>query len=618
MKICYINPTNNIRRPIAELSNILAKEGHKITVMFPSSSRCPTKNWVANDAIKSGNIKQIPIKSWYFSPLRYSFPNLIDLYKATKKVYKENDKVHIWEYYYPISVFPLLYLFIKGSKKQKKTVLTTDGFVGYSYNPKNPWWLVPAFKIYTKLFARFLFKIPQKMTTYGKQMLPHAKRAGVPMKKLKVLSTGIHLDKFQKVDKSKVQKLKNEFNITNEKVILYAGMLTERKGIRKIIKISTKLLNEGYNVKTLLVGDAHGENVYAKLVHPKYKDKIIFTGGRKEIPEFMNLATALLLPSEGEGLPGVVMEAMASNLPVVATNEGCTPDLIDKNLLVSDKNDYYFNLKKILDKTNYPTTENLNKIKKLSWKIVSKRYLDLYQPQTQAVILAAGSGTRMLHLTKNKPKCLLLINGEAILKRMLKQLHKNGINKVILVLGFRGEQIEKKIQEWDLDINFKIIYNQDYEKTNNIYSFWLARKEIYNKKFILLDGDVICEDSIITNFHRCPKKDVIAVDNIKKLGEEEMKVLTEKSKLKKISKKINPLEAQGEYLGMAKFSKKGSKMLFKEIKKFIDNGRVNNFCDDAFNFVVKYHDIHIQKIGDKRWIEMDTQEDYQKANRLFE
>ena len=55
---------------------------------------------------------------------------------------------------------------------KNKTILTTDGFVGYSYKPKEPKWLVPAFKLYTRLFARFLFKIPHQITTYGTPMIP--------------------------------------------------------------------------------------------------------------------------------------------------------------------------------------------------------------------------------------------------------------------------------------------------------------------------------------------------------------------------------------------------------------------------------------------------------------
>ena len=384
MKIAYLNPTNNIRRPIAELAQILAQKGEQITIVYPESSACPTKNWVANEVIQNSPIQKVPIKSRYFAPLRYNFPQLLQTLREIKKVYQNNDKVHIWEYYYPLSILALLYASLS-KKRRAQTILTTDGFVGYSYQPKEPKWLVPLFKTYTQLFARFLFKIPQTMTTYGESMLPFAKKAGVPLHKLKVISTGIHLEKFQKPNEEKIRKLKEEFNLKDEKIILFVGMLTERKGVDKVIDVSIKLLEERLKVKTLLVGDAHGENKYAQLVPEKYKDKIIFTGGRKEIPEFMHLAEVLLLPSEGEGLPGAVMEAMASGLPVVATKEGCTPDLIEdekEGLLLEIGMNYYNAVKKIISNPKLSqefSEKSQQKIKRFEWEMVSKKYEELYR-----------------------------------------------------------------------------------------------------------------------------------------------------------------------------------------------------------------------------------------------
>ncbi|MBI2112757.1 glycosyltransferase family 4 protein [Candidatus Woesearchaeota archaeon] len=382
MKICYINPTNNIRRPIAELANILAQEGHQISIMYPESKDCPTKNWIANETIKNSRINVIPIKSWYFTPLRYSFPNFWQLLKETKKAFQNNDKIHIWEYYYPLSVIPSLYAAF--SKRQKdKIILTTDGFVGYSYLPKKPWWLVPAFKMYTQFFARFLFKIPRQMTTYGHSMLKYAKKAGVQMSKMQVIPTGIHLDRFENVDRKKIEGLRKEFNIEDEKVILFVGMLTERKGVNKVLQVSQQLLQEGQEIKTLLVGDAHGENNYLNMIEPEFKDKIIFTGGRKEIPEFMHLADVLFLPSEGEGLPGAVMEAMASGLPVVATKEGCTPDLIEdekEGFLVGD-GDYLKKVKNLLNSDELRldvSSKAQEKIKKFEWGNIKKKYQEIY------------------------------------------------------------------------------------------------------------------------------------------------------------------------------------------------------------------------------------------------
>ncbi len=391
MKICYINPTNNIRRPIAELAAILAEQGHHISIMYPQSAGCPTEQWQANSILKNPAITAIPIPSWYFSALRYSLPNIVQLFRETKKIFHDYDKVHIWEYYYPLSVLPLL-LAAAHQEHRKKVILTTDGFVGYSYKPKKPWWLVPAFKAYTQLVARWLFRIPAKMTTYGQAMLPFAQQAGVPMEKIQVIPTGIHLQRFQNVNQIKNEELKEdfkkdfkkEFSITDEKIILFVGMLTERKGISTVIKVSSDLLDEGMNIKTILVGEAHGKNIYVSMVPDRHKTSIIFAGGRKDIPELMHLADVLFLPSEGEGLPGVVMEAMAAGLPVVATKEGCTPDLITNGhngFLISD-GQYKTALQKILSEKKLHHQFKIlsqQKIKEVSWDSIAPAYLSLYQ-----------------------------------------------------------------------------------------------------------------------------------------------------------------------------------------------------------------------------------------------
>ena len=236
----------------------------------------------------------------------------------------------MWEYWYPINVVILFYALITGQRK--KLIMTTDGFVGYSYKPKEPRWLVPAFKLYTRILGWFLFRIPGSLTTYGKAMLPFAKEARVPLKKLSVLGTGIHLDRFQNVSSKKVDQLRLEFDLEpGEQILLYLGMLSERKGIRIIIEVGQRLLSSGWKGKIIIVGDAADED-FPSLVTTEFKDKIIFPGGRSDVPEFMSLADCLLIPSEGEGLPGVVMEAMAAGTACVATNEGCTPDLIDSGI----------------------------------------------------------------------------------------------------------------------------------------------------------------------------------------------------------------------------------------------------------------------------------------------
>lgn len=383
MEITYICPTNCVRRPITELSSLLAEEGYGVKVAFPFSKNCPTEGWAPNKKLnETDNVKSILIPAYYLSSLRYNVPKPFGLFKKLKEIF-ESDIIHMWEYWYPINVIIMFYAVL--TRQRKKLIMTTDGFVGYSYKPTNPRWLVPAFKLYTKSIGQILFWIPSSITTYGKAMLPYAKKAGVNLNKISVLGTGIHLDKFQKVKDKEVVALRKEFTIkSDQQVLLFLGMLSERKGISVVIEVGQRLLESGWNGKVLIVGDAHGEEDFQSLVKLEFKDEILFPGGRSDVPAFMKLADCLLLPSEGEGLPGVVMEAMASGTACVATNEGCTPDLIDsgKNGFLVEFGDiigYGNAVRKILVDPEKYGGAAFEKINNFSWGIVSNKYLKFYQ-----------------------------------------------------------------------------------------------------------------------------------------------------------------------------------------------------------------------------------------------
>ena len=207
------------------------------------------------------------------------------------------------------------------------------------------------------------------------------------MKKLMVQGTGIHLDKFQHVSEEKVNDLREEFSVeSDEKVLLFVGMLTERKGVKTGIEVGIRLLDTGKKIKVLLVGSTDDKLFYKKLVPKKYSKKIVFVGGRTDIPVWMNLADVLLLPSEGEGLPGVVMEAMASGTACVAANEGCTPDLIDSGtngFLVehADVASYTDAVKQVLDDSKKFGDAAYEKIKNFGWEKVAKEYLEIYNKE---------------------------------------------------------------------------------------------------------------------------------------------------------------------------------------------------------------------------------------------
>lgn len=123
----------------------------------------------------------------------------------------------------------------------------------------------------------------------------------------------------------------------------------------------------------------------------------------------------------------------------------------------------------------------------------------------QSIILAAGLGSRLGELTKECTKCMVKINGVTLIERMLRQLDRYGMDRIIIVTGYKGDVLKAYVQE--LGINTPVIFvdNSDYQHTNNIYSLWLTRAYLEETDSLVLESDMIFEDKIIEK--------MLAVDN---------------------------------------------------------------------------------------------------------
>ena len=117
----------------------------------------------------------------------------------------------------------------------------------------------------------------------------------------------------------------------------------------------------------------------------------------------------------------------------------------------------------------------------------------------QALMLAAGKGSRLGKYTKNNTKCMLEVNGKTLLERTIDSLLEANIDKFIIVLGYKKENVINFIKEKELDkkINITYVYNDIYDTTNNIYSLYLAKEYLKNDDTILLESDIIYDKSII-------------------------------------------------------------------------------------------------------------------------
>lgn len=130
----------------------------------------------------------------------------------------------------------------------------------------------------------------------------------------------------------------------------------------------------------------------------------------------------------------------------------------------------------------------------------------------QAIILAAGMGKRLKDLTKNNPKCMVKVNGVTLIDRMLHQLDRLQLDRIIIVVGYKADELIDYIST--LNISTPIIYERNpiYDRTNNIYSLSLAKDYLTSADTLILENDLIFEDSVLEDIYYDPRPTLALVD----------------------------------------------------------------------------------------------------------
>lgn len=130
----------------------------------------------------------------------------------------------------------------------------------------------------------------------------------------------------------------------------------------------------------------------------------------------------------------------------------------------------------------------------------------------QAVILAAGMGKRLKELTQNNTKCMVKVNGVSLIDRMLHQIEKENLSRIVIVVGYEGQKLIDYIATLGIKTPIEFIDNPIYDKTNNIYSLALAKEYLKKEDTILFESDIIFEDSVLDALIDDPRDTLALVD----------------------------------------------------------------------------------------------------------
>ena len=171
----------------------------------------------------------------------------------------------------------------------------------------------------------------------------HLESGRLGQHKLVTLYNGLDLSRFRILDETSQQQLKQALNLATEsKVIITVAVLREPKGIQYMLKALPGILDKMPNVHYLIVGDGdYGSHLKNLSKEYKIEDHVTFTGRRTDIPALLSISDIFVLPTLIDALPTVLIEALAAGIPIVASNVGGIPEIIENELnglLVPSKN----------------------------------------------------------------------------------------------------------------------------------------------------------------------------------------------------------------------------------------------------------------------------------------
>jgi len=235
----------------------------------------------------------------------------------------------------------------------------------------------------------------------------------------------------------------------------------------------------------------------------------------------------------------------------------------------------------------------------------------------KAIILAAGMGKRLQTVSGGLPKSMIIINNKSIIHRQIEACLKVGIENFVFVLGYKFEELKKHILE-KLNLNqVKFVKNPIYDKTNTLYSLFLAR-DYFEDDFIYFNADVIFRSKLLNKISQKSKYSQLLVET-KKCSEEEVKVILDNElRIIKIGKKLNIADCAGEFIGIGKFNLDILPKFSHYLEKSVGMGQSNNYFEYAVNLLAKDAILKAVSTDDIACIEIDFPEDLEKAKEMFE
>lgn len=230
----------------------------------------------------------------------------------------------------------------------------------------------------------------------------------------------------------------------------------------------------------------------------------------------------------------------------------------------------------------------------------------------RAIILVAGASRRLAQVTGGRPKSLMDVGGKPILYHQLDAVERAGVREVALVVGYHKEEVITAARQYPGKLSFRFFENHVFDRTNTLYSLYLARDVIVEGDFFYLNGDVVFDPEILQRLAAAPLGSWLAVDT-KTCAEEEVKAQCQGDRVVRLSKEVPPAVARGEFIGIARFAISDAPLFVASLDKAVAAGEVLAYFELAVERILDQTPVRVLDVSDLAAVEIDFPEDLAAA-----
>ena len=235
----------------------------------------------------------------------------------------------------------------------------------------------------------------------------------------------------------------------------------------------------------------------------------------------------------------------------------------------------------------------------------------------KAIILSAGQGSRLGHLTDDRPKCLIEFAGKTLLDRQLDALAANGVEQAVVVTGFRDDQIEAALAQRGGGPSVRTIYNPFYKVADNTGSLYMARHDLAGD-CLVWNGDTLVSDALMAKVLANRQAGIcVTIDRKDSYDADDMKVVVDADgRLKQIGKRISA-GVNAESIGLLTFRGDGAERFREAIDEAIRTAEGTTIWYlRVIHQIAQSDDVWTLDINGEEWGEVDFPEDVDAARNL--